>query len=129
MPSELQEFIDTKLSVIGKAAYEAIAEVVTEEANQCYENIKADTPVRSGGLRDSLEIEKVEDVSNSKYGYKIDYKGYDKNGVAYSYIGRSLNKGTSKIPAKKHIDKAVRRLKGMDGRINQRFIEKIDKGV
>lgn len=126
MPSELQDFIDTKLTRVSKAAYEAVAEVVTEEAQACYDNIKAGTPIQTGGLRDSLEIDKVDDSTGNKYGYKIDYKGYNDRGVAYSYIGRSLNKGTSKIPAKKHIDKAVRKLKGMDNRINQRFIEKID---
>lgn len=127
MPSELQDFINTKLTVLGKAAYEAIEDVVTAEANACYNNIKEGTPVKSGGFRDSLEIEKVDDKNNSKFGYTIDYEGYNDKGVAYSYIGRSLNKGTSRITAKKHIDKAVRKLKGMDDRINQRFIEKVDK--
>ena len=129
MPSELQDYINTHLVAVGKAAYEAIQEVVTEEAQRCYEEIKEETPERTGGLKASLEIEKVDDNNNSRYGYKIDYKGYDSKGVAYSYIGRSLNKGTSRIPAKKHIDKAVRKLKGMDDRINQRFIEKVDKEV
>ncbi|MFA7136727.1 MAG: HK97 gp10 family phage protein [Bacteroidales bacterium] len=127
MPSELQEFIETRLTRVSKAAYEAVEEVVTEEANTCFDNIKAGTPVQTGSLRDSLEIERIDDSTGSKYGYKIDYKGYNDRGVAYSYIGRSLNKGTSKIPARKHIDKAVRKLKGMDDRINQRFIEKVDK--
>lgn len=127
MPSELQDFIDTTLTKVSKAAYEAVQEVVTEEANTCYENIKAGTPVDTGGLRDSLAIDKVEDSTGNRYGYKIDYEGYNSKGVAYSYIGRTLNKGTSKIPAKKHIDKAVRKLKGMDDRINQRFIEKTEK--
>lgn len=127
MPDELEKYIQENLTVVGKSAYDAIKEVVTEEAQACYEAIKAGTPVRTGGLRDSLTIEEVSDPVKNIYGYNIDYKGYDKYQVAYSYIGRTLNKGTSKIPAVRHLDKAVRKLKGMDDRINKRYIEKIDR--
>jgi len=132
MPSELQDYINNKLTVVGKAAYEAIEEVVTEEANACYDEIKKNTPVETGGLRDSLEIKTIDGKTiiknkSKQYGYTIDYVGYNSKGVPYSYIGRALNKGTSKIPARRHITKAVRKLKGMDDRIHQRFLDKVDK--
>lgn len=131
MPSELQDYIDKTLTVAGKAAYKAIQEVVTEEANACYEAIKENTPVDKGELRDSLEIIPVDGITTIKkkvprYGYEIDYVGYNDEGVAYSKIGRTLNKGTSKIPARRHITKAVKKLKGMDDRIYDRFLEKVN---
>lgn len=130
--SELDKYIKSTLSVVGASAYAAIKEVVEEETIRCYEEIKKSTPVSEGGggLRDSLKIYEYKGAETgrvaNRYGFYIDYDGYNEHRIAYSFIGRKLNKGTSKFPGTRHIDKAVRRLRGMDNKINQRFLEKLE---
>lgn len=126
MPDSLQDFINKNLTAVGAAAIEATKEVIDEEAQKLYENLKAKTPVRTGALKNSLKIEKV--TSQTKYGYNITYDGYNNRDVAFAYIANTLNKGMAKIPANKFIDKAIRKLKGLDDRIYKRFEEKLEEG-
>jgi len=121
----LDKYLSERLTVVGKASYESIKETITSEANQVFEDIKNTTPVKTGGLKNSLTIEEVKDDKNSRYGYTIFYDGYNQQGTPYSKIGATLNKGTSKIPATRHIDKAVKKLKGLDDRIAEKFKEKV----
>lgn len=120
---ELNKFMEESLKPLGNAAIEATKEVIDEEARSLYENIKAGTPVRTGGLVGSLAIKRKTDKPN-RYGYVVAYEGYNEQGVPYSKIARTLNKGTKTISAIRHIDRAIRKLKGIDDRIVQRFIDK-----
>lgn len=120
---EMQKFIDETLKPIGNAAIEAIKEVIDEESLALFETIKAGTPVRTGGLIGSL-VRKRKTDKPGRYGYTVDYEGYNELGVPYSFIARSLNKGTRHSSAIRHIDRAIRKLKGIDDRIAQRFIDK-----
>jgi HK97 gp10 family phage protein len=126
MPDSLQDFINNRLTAVGAAAIEATKEIIDEEAQKLYETLKEETPVRTGGLKDSLKIEKIS--SQTKYGYNISYDGYNNQSQAYSYIANTLNKGTSRIKARKFIDRSIHQLKGMDNRIYKRFEEKVEKG-
>lgn len=96
---------------------EAMKKGIDEEAEKCFEKMKSGTPVRTGALKASLQKTKVE--KQSKYGWKIDYIGYDEHGQAYSKIARTLNKGgkSSQYQATHHIDDAIHLLKGMDKRL------------
>lgn len=123
MKSELEKYLES-LSSIGAKAVEAVTETVDSESKLLFENIKEGTPVRTGALKESLIMTKLQ--NGTRYGYRIDYEGYNENGVPYSLIGRSLNKGTATIEPVKHIDKAVRKLRGMDQRIDEAFQAKLE---
>lgn len=122
---ELDSFLEN-LSHIGRDAISATTEVIDEESTLLFENIKESTPIRSGGLKNSLVIRRKND-SPTRYGYIIDYEGYNEQGVAYSKIARTLNKGTKTVSATRHIDRAIRKLKGLDDRIYERYLEKIKR--
>lgn len=93
---------------------------IDEEASQVLQRMKARTPVSQKDhphLVDTLTMKRY-DASSKKYGYRIDYEGYDENGFPYSEKARVLNKMPS---LQNHfIDDAVSILKGMDGRIAER---------
>ena len=122
---ELDSFLEN-LSYIGRDAISATTEVIDEESTQLYENIKASTPVRTGGLKNSL-VKRRKTDNHARYGYIIDYEGYNEQGVPFSKIARTLNKGTKTISATRHIDRAIRKLKGLDDRIYERYLEKIKR--
>ena len=127
MPREIEDFIRTELSVLGTKIIEATKEVIDEKAQMVYEEILNSTPIKTGGLRNSLSIKEKKDNPNM-YGYNIDYEGYNNREVAYSFIGRTLNKGTSKRMGLHHIDSAVKKLKGMDAEISKRAEDKLNRG-
>jgi succinate dehydrogenase flavin-adding protein (antitoxin of CptAB toxin-antitoxin module) len=122
MPKALEKYIETTLSKIGDDAKASYVEVIDEEAKEVFESIKKNTPKRTGRLLSSLTIKKVQ--KRNRYGYLILYEGYDPKGVPYEKIANTLNKGTQTIRATRHIRRAVRKLKGLDDRIYNRFIEK-----
>ena len=124
---ELQKYL-VEVKKTGVYAIEATKEVVDEESDKLLANIQKNTPVRTGALRDSLKKTKVDSI-RGRYGYTVDYDGYNAAGQAYSKIGRTLNKGTVNIKPVKQIDKAVRKLKGMDIKIEARFLNKVQRGV
>ena len=113
---------------LGPAVLDAFKEQIDIEANNCFETMKNGTPVSDKDhihLRDTIKIEKQE--KPNKYGYKIDYDGYDETGKPYSLIARSINKGAlGRVPTR-HMDKAIKKLKGMDQRIGARVTETINK--
>lgn len=121
-----------------KAAIEAYVEVIDKEAEQCFQNIKEDTPESDslettkdvGNLKSSILKEKINDPN--KYGYKIYFDGYNSKGVAYQKIANALNSGATLksggiIEPRWFISKAVHKLKNMDLRINKKFLQKINK--
>lgn len=129
----LIRYLDILKTDLGPAVKEAMADAIDEESTRCFQNIKDGTPVSDVShkhLVESLKMEKI--TSQSKYGWKIDYDGYNEKGVPFSLIARSLNRGSNFGGATHHIDKAVHQLKGMDDRISKRVDEKlkeiIDKG-
>lgn len=122
---DLDSFLEN-LSHIGRDAISATTEVIDEESTLLFENIKASTPVRTGGLKNSL-VKRRKTDNHARYGYIIEYAGYNEQGVPYSKIARTLNKGTKTVSATRHIDRAIRKLKGLDDRIYERYLEKIKR--
>jgi hypothetical protein len=124
-------YIKERLSKVTEAALEAYHEVIDEEADKCFKNISDGIPVGTrkgsvhGGLKRSIKIEKVQEPGT--YGYRIYFEGVNEKGLEYKTIAGWLNKGTSKIEPLRFIDKAVRKLKGLDERIAQRYLKKIEK--
>lgn len=122
----LIKYLDILKTDLGPSVKEAMASAIDEESNKCFQNIKDGTPVSNVNhkhLVESLKKEKI--TSQNKYGWKIDYDGYNENGVPYSLIARSLNKGSTFGGATHHIDNAVHQLRGMDDRISKRVDEKL----
>lgn len=125
--SELQKYLESLNKSCGELAVEATKEVIDKECLELFDNIKQGTPVNTGGLVASLTMSPKNE--KGRYGHVIDYIGYNERGVAYSLIGRSLNKGVNGRTGTRHIDKAVRKLKGIDSRINKKFLEKLERRV
>jgi hypothetical protein len=129
----IKEYIN-KIVTYGEVALTVAKATIKDETYMLFDNMKNATPVRTGNLKNSIRI-----YPNSKgtyHGYGIDYDGYDANGVAYSKIARSLNKGRKSGVSKNgrkfgalsgnhFIDFAIAKLKGMDNRIN----DNIDKAI
>jgi hypothetical protein len=124
-------YVKERLSKVTEAALESYHEVIDEESQKCFQNVSDGIPVGTrfdsthGGLKRSLKIEKINEPGT--YGYNIYFEGTNEEGLEYKTIAGWLNKGTSKIEPRRFIDKAVRKLKGMDTRIAERFLDKIDK--
>jgi hypothetical protein len=123
MPEALSQFIAANLASIGKHAVSAYVEVITEESNNLYETLKRTTPMNTGGLKASLSIKSVR--KGSRFGFVVSYEGYNEKGVPYARIANTLNSGTKSIRATRHINRAIRLLKGIDDRIQSRYLEKI----
>ncbi len=113
---------------LGPTVIDTVKSVIDEEANKCFEQIKSNTPrsnVDHAHLVDSIQITSVE--SFGRYGWKLEYVGYNEEGVPYSLIARSLNKGSAfGGVATHHIDTAINLLKGMDDRIIARVNEALN---
>lgn len=117
--SPLTSYLASMASGLAPKIKEAMKGQIDKEAQKCFETMKSGTPVRTGALKASLQMKKVD--KPAKYGWSIDYVGYDIHGQPYSEIARSLNKGgkENNYEATHHIDSAVHGLKGMDGRIEE----------
>lgn len=124
---EIDKFIKDALIPVGALSKKAIIDVIDEEARLLFENIKAYTPVKTKGLVSSLRIVKKTDSIN-RYGYLVEYDGYNDSNIPYALIANALNKGTKTISATRYIDRAIRKLKGIDKRIFERFQELLKRG-
>ena len=121
----------TKLEGLGDIAISASRSVIDEEADRFQKNIVSDTPTRTGGLARSFTVQK-KDIGGW-YGYTAEFEGNAPNGTPYQKIANILNYGKS--PTEKSgaisgtffITRAIRKLKGMDDRIEARIAAEIAK--
>jgi len=120
---ELAEYLES-LTKVGDAAKAAVREQVDIEAEKVREVLARTAPRGdTGGLIRSLT--KAEITTRAKwYGFRIEFEGSDHKGVPYQKIANILNFGTSNIQGTRFINKAIRKLKGMDKRIAARFENK-----
>jgi len=119
---ELTEYLES-LSSIGDMSKAAVREQVDIEAEKVRDILARTAPRDTGGLARSLR--KVEITTRAKwYGWRIEFEGDDPNGVPYQKIANVLNFGSSTIQGTRFISKAIRKLKGMDARIVERFENK-----
>jgi len=123
--SPLTSYLASMASSLEPTVKAAIKDQIDAEADKCLERMSEGTPVRTGALKASLRKKKVE--TPKKYGWSIDYEGYDEHGQPFSEIARALNKGgrANNYEATHHIDAAVHALKGMD----ERIVAKIEAAV
>ena len=118
---QLSEFFE-RIEEFSDKAIVALKEQIDLEANAVFDEIKAGTPEKTGGLKNSLK-RTVTDTPK-RYGHRIEYEGNAPDGTPYAKIANILNYGTSNVKPKKHITKAIHKLKGLDDRAAKRFEEK-----
>lgn len=124
---ELLKYLQTLEGNLNSSIIEKIKKTIDDECQKVFQTLKDGTPISIKDhkhLADSLKITKIE--TGKRYGWKIEYEGYNENGVPYSLIARSLNKGTPTIEGIHHIDKAIHKLKGLDNRIYTNVMSEID---
>lgn len=129
---ELSAMLQLTEKEVAECSRQALQSVVDEEVKAYENNIRAATPVRTGGLQNSLKVSR--DSSKSGwYGYNVEFEGNAPNGEPYQKIANVLNYGK---PADEHsgaiagshfITKAIGRLKGMDDRIEARIAAELAK--
>jgi hypothetical protein len=113
----------TELGKVGDLAIESIKEQIDIEAEGVEKSLIENTPEKTGGLKASLRKTKI-DSKNSRYGYRLEYEGNAPDGTPYAKIANILNHGTSTIKPKRFLTRAVRKLRGLDDRVEKRFEEK-----
>lgn len=109
---------------------EAVKETITNEVKNYSDFIDKNVPVDTGALKNSFVVEEIKNRDNY-FGYSAYFKGENSKGVAYQKIANILNYGVpGKFAGRFFVTRAIRRLKGMNERIDQKFRDKLrDKGV
>lgn len=115
---KLSEFFES-VDNVSDMAIKAVKEQIDIEANAVFEDIKANTPENTGGLKNSLSKSIIN--TPKRYGHKIEYEGNAPDGTPYAKIANILNHGTSTIKPKKFITRAIHKLKGLDERAVKKF--------
>jgi hypothetical protein len=110
---------------IGELSIEAITEQVDKESQALFNSLDDNTPEDTGGLKRSLKTAKISNVR--WYGYETLYDGIAPSGEPYEKIANILNYGSPTIRPRRFITRAVRQLRGMDERIYDRYLKKIDE--
>lgn len=100
-----------QLSDLGANVGGAIRKAVYPAAGMVIEAIKANTPVDTGDLKDSLILTKFQDDAGFVY-TEVVFEGYDRKGVPNSLKARAIESGTSKMKKKPFVRPAVNRIKG-----------------
>lgn len=117
---QLSEFLE-RIGEFSDRAVVAIKEQIDIEAAAVFDEIKDNTPKKTGGLRASFKKSQIN--TSKRYGYVLEYEGNAPDGVPYAKIANVLNSGSSTIKPKRFISKAVRKLRGLDDRAAKKFTD------
>lgn len=123
---ELSDYMDGLLD-LGDAAVEAAKSVIDTEVAEYSKNVESKIPVKTGGLKASFSTTKVTDRGRNYYGSDVSFNGNAPNGEPYQKIANVLNYGDEHHAGTQFVSNAIRKLKGMDDRINARIEEEISK--
>ena len=108
-----------------EVAQEALDSASKEAANVVLQSAKRNCPVKSGKLRDSLDIKAEKTSKPTKRSYQVYSKGVSQGGVRYAF---AVEAGTSKAPAKPFLRPALDENKeNIKKTISEKIIEEIDK--
>lgn len=121
----LEKYLTDVGNKIPEAALGALKEQIDYEADAYYNELQRTTPRQTGALVGSLRKTKIS--TPDKYGYRIEYIGERAGGTSNEMIANILDHGTSKIPARHFRTRALRKLKGLDGRIYVLYQKKTEK--
>jgi len=122
---ELAEYLEN-IGTIGDKSKAAIMEQVDIEAEIVRAELQRKAPRDTGGLVSSLLKSRCE-VRRNWYGYSIEFHGNHPDGTPYQKIANILNYGTSHITGTRFISRAIRKLRGMDDRIHERYQDKVNE--
>lgn len=81
-----------------------------EAAGMVADAIKANAPVDSGALRDSIALTRYRTEKGFTY-TKVVFDGYDESGTPNSLKAAALESGTSKMPKRPFVRPAVNRVR------------------
>ena len=103
---------------------------IFDAAGMVCDEIKRETPVDTGDLRDSVAIEKM--VTRDGFTYaKVDFVGYDRDGTPNLLKARVIESGTSHVRKRPFVRPTVRRVTKtaefmMDKAVNE-YLSKVMK--
>ena len=123
--TELEQLSKTLDKDLKEAALSAIKDQIDFEVNEFIEFLQKNTPRDSGQLIESITKTKID--TEDRYGWKIEFAGNYPDGTPFEKVANILNFGTATMPGKYFRTRAIRRLKGMDGRIGIRYEIEIGK--
>jgi hypothetical protein len=113
----LKESIEEGVYKAIKKNIELYKQIVREEIDRVslvvIDDIKRQTPVRTGALKNSLTVTRVS--TDFRYGYKLWWGGYNSSNVPFQYIANKLNKDFRPF-----ITDNVKRLKAINRNIQSR---------
>lgn len=121
----LEKYLTNVGDKIPDAALGALREQIDYEADAYYNELQRTTPRRTGALVRSLKMTKIS--TPDKYGYRIEYTGERAGGASNEMIANILDHGTSTVPGRHFRTRAIRKLKGLDGRIYVLYQKKTEK--
>lgn len=121
---QLQDYFDS-IAEVGEMAVDALKEQIDIETDGVERELAGNTPENTGGLKSSLKRTKISTAK--RYGYRLEYEGESEHGEPYAKIANILNSGSSTIKPRRFVTKAVKKLKGLDGRAAKRFEGKIKR--
>lgn len=120
---ELNDYFES-IQNFGEQAVAALQEQIDIEADEFRQVLEQTSPKGATlGLLNSLRKTKLV-ARRNWYGYSVEFEGSNRKGEPYQKIANILNYGTSNIKGTRFISRAIRKLKGMDDRIAQRFKNK-----
>ena len=123
---EINDYFES-IKDYGDKAIEALQEQIDIESEDFRKVLEQTAPKgATRGLLNSLRKTKLV-ARRQWYGYSVEFEGTNRKGVPYQKIANILNYGTSSIKGSRFISRAIRRLKGMDERIAERFAKKTRK--
>jgi len=122
----LDEYIK-KLTMVGVKVEGIIKSAVYPAAGMVIDEIKANCPVRSGDLRDSMALVTFKNENGYVY-TEVVFPGYDREGVPNAVKARVLESGSSKQQKHPFIRPAINRVKEKANAMMQsEFEEKVEK--
>ena len=116
---ELAEYLEG-IGQLGDKSKAAIMEQVDIESKKVRDALERNAPRDTGGLVASLLKSRCT-VRRNWYGWSIEFTGNHPDGTPYQKIANILNYGNSERPGTRFITQAIRQLRGMDDRINERY--------
>jgi len=82
---------------------------IYDAAGMVCDEIKKETPVDTGDLRDSVKLESMQTRDGMTY-TKVDFAGYDRDGTPNMLKARAIESGTSHIQKKPFVRPTVKRV-------------------
>jgi hypothetical protein len=120
---ELSDFF-ASIDNYSQQAVTAVQEQIDIEVAEFMKQLEQTTPRGATlGLLNSLRQSKIT-ARRNWYGYSVEFEGEDRHGTPFQKIANILNYGTRHIQGTRFISRAIRKLKGMDDRIAERFKNK-----